>query len=58
MTKKELIEAIRQFNRSVTPEFLEKFDVRDLQAYFDRVCSVMRGTPPPKNAPPRELIVA
>jgi hypothetical protein len=58
MTKRELIEAIRQFNRTVTAEFLERFDVRDLQAYLDRVCSVNPSTPPPRSGNPSELIVA
>ena len=58
MSKRELIEAIRRFNHSVTAEFLERFDVRDLQAYLDRVCSVTPATPPPRNNETRELIVA
>jgi len=58
LSKRELIEAIRQFNRTVTAEFLERFDVRDLQAYLDRVCSVNPATPPPRHVEPRELIVA
>ena len=58
MSKSELIDAIRRHNRGVKPEFLERFDVRDLQAYLDRVCSIIPATPPPKAAARRELIVA
>ena len=58
MSKRELIEAIRNFNRTVTAEFLERFDVRDLQAYLDRVCSVNTSTPPPSHDVSHELIVA
>ncbi len=44
MSKSELIDAIRQHNRTVSPEFLERFKPEDLQAYLDRVTS-KRGTP-------------
>ena len=48
MSKRELIEAIRQRNRTAKTEFLERFGERDLQAYLDRVCSVITDTPPPR----------
>jgi len=62
MSKRELIEAIRQHNRTVKTEFLERFEERDLQAYLDRVCSVNTDIPPPARASvagtKQELIVA
>ena len=61
MSKRELIEAIRQHNRTVKTEFLERFEERDLQAYLDRVCSVNTDTPPPRVSAvvaKQELIVA
>lgn len=42
MSKRELIDAIRQVNRTVAPEFLALFQERDLKAYLDRVCAVCR----------------
>lgn len=38
MSKRELINAILQHNRSAAPEFLAKFEESDLKAYLDRVC--------------------
>ena len=59
MSKRELIEAIRQFNRTVTSEFLERFDVRDLQAYLDRICSVsLPRESARQETPAGDLIVA
>ena len=61
MSKRELIEAIRQHNRTVKTEFLERFEERDLQAYLDRVCSVNIDTPPPRASAVgarQELVVA
>ena len=40
MSKRELIDAIRQHNRTVPPEFLARFAESDLQAYLDRVCMI------------------
>ena len=40
MSKRELIDAIRQHNRSVAPEFLARFGESDLKAYLDRVVVV------------------
>jgi hypothetical protein len=40
MSKRELIDAIRQHNRSVAPEFLARFAETDLKAYLERVCLV------------------
>ena len=40
MSKRELIDAIRQHNRSVAPEFLARFGESDLKAYLDRVVIV------------------
>jgi len=37
MSKRELIDAIRQHNRTVPPEFLARFAESDLKAYLDRV---------------------
>ena len=43
MSKRELIDAIRQHNRSVSPEFLARFKENDLQAYLERM-TCKRGT--------------
>jgi len=43
MSKRELIDAIRQHNRTVSPEFLSRFKEDDLQAYLERMTS-KRGT--------------
>ncbi len=37
MSKRELIDAIRQHNRSVAPEFLARFGENDLEEYLKRV---------------------
>lgn len=37
MSKRELIDAIREHNRTVSPEFLARFRDADLQAYLERV---------------------
>ena len=41
MSKRELIDAIRQHNRTVAPEFLARFGETDLKAYLERVCTVV-----------------
>ena len=43
MSKRELIDAIRQHNRTVPPEFLARFAESDLKAYLDRVCMISGG---------------
>jgi hypothetical protein len=45
MSKRELIDAIRQVNRTVAPEFLANFTESDLKAYLDRVCAVAHTHP-------------
>jgi hypothetical protein len=40
MSKRELIDAIRTHNRTVSPEFLARFAECDLEAYLDRVSVV------------------
>lgn len=40
MSKRELIDAIRQVNRSAAPEFLARFAEEELQAYLQRVWAV------------------
>jgi len=40
MSKRELIDAIRTHNRTVSPEFLSRFAEPDLQAYLDRVSDI------------------
>jgi hypothetical protein len=37
MTKRQLIDDIRQFNTTVRPEFLVQFDEQTLQEYLDRL---------------------
>jgi hypothetical protein len=44
MSKRELIDAIRMHNRTVSPEFLERFAENDLKAYLERV-SASRAAP-------------
>ena len=46
MSKRELIDAIRQHNRSVAPEFLARFAESDLKAYLTRVTDVTGPSPP------------
>ena len=48
MSKRELIDAIRQHNHSVAPEFLARFTETDLKAYLDRICLVTSPEPPPR----------
>ena len=62
MSKRELIDAIRQHNRTVAPEFLAKFGETDLKEYLERVCMV-ESTASPVHVETtvdakRELIVA
>ena len=45
MSKRELIDAIRMHNRTVSPEFLARFGENDLKAYLERI-SVTRSLPP------------
>ena len=40
MSKRELIDAILQHNRTAAPEFLAKFQECDLKAYLERVIQV------------------
>jgi len=48
MSKRELIDAIRVHNRSVSPEFLARFGETDLKAYLDRICMVKEAEAPPR----------
>ena len=60
MSKRELIDAIRQHNRSVAPEFLARFAETDLKAYLDRVCLVASSLPAPRMTTnsKQELVIA
>jgi hypothetical protein len=40
MDKTELIESIREINRSATPEFLATFSKEQLRAYLDHLMKV------------------
>jgi hypothetical protein len=40
MSKRELIDAIRQVNRTAAPEFLAMFQESQLKEYLMRVCAV------------------
>src|SRR4051794_29768601 len=40
MSKRELIDAIRQHNRTAAPEFLALFAETELKAYLDRVNTI------------------
>ncbi len=40
MNKKDLIECIREINRSATPEFLASFSEEQLRAYLDHLMEV------------------
>lgn len=40
MSKRELIDAILQYNRTAAPEFLAKFQEKELEAYLSRVESI------------------
>ncbi|MCL2640758.1 MAG: hypothetical protein FWD53_07935 [Phycisphaerales bacterium] len=40
MSKRELIDEIRQVNRTASPEFLARFQENDLKAYLDRMCAI------------------
>ena len=44
MSKRELIDAILQHNRTAAPEFLARFEENDLKAYLERVSVVRRMT--------------
>ena len=44
MSKRELIDAILQHNRTAAPEFLAKFQECDLKAYLERVLQVCTQT--------------
>lgn len=48
MSKRELIDAIRIHNRSVSPEFLARFAESDLKAYLERICLITPAVPPPR----------
>jgi hypothetical protein len=54
VSKNELIEMIRKYNRSVTREFLERFGEKDLMAYLERVLTVT-GLPVGTAAPRAEI---
>ena len=62
MSKRELIDAIRQHNRTVAPEFLARFGENDLEEYLKRVYIVSSELPHETVAAAletqRELIVA
>lgn len=45
MDKRQLIEAIRQFNPSATEAFLEQFDVPALEQYRARLADTQRRAP-------------
>ncbi len=45
MSKGELIEAIRRFNRTVSQEFLARFGEEDLKAYLERICNTAPPAP-------------
>jgi hypothetical protein len=40
MSKRELIDAILQHNRTAAPEFLAQFTESDLKAYLDRMALI------------------
>jgi len=55
MSKRELIDAIRIHNRTVSPEFLSRFAEPDLQAYLDRVSDIsLTDAKPPAGAQPAQ----
>ncbi len=43
MSKRELIDAIIQHNRTASPEFLARFAETELKAYLDRVALLGRA---------------
>ncbi|MDB5325751.1 MAG: hypothetical protein JWM57_1320 [Phycisphaerales bacterium] len=45
MDKRQLIEAIRQFNPSATIAFLEQFDAPALEQYHARLADTQRRAP-------------
>ena len=45
MSKRELIDAIRAHNRTVSPAFLARFAEGDLKAYLERICLVRPVAP-------------
>ena len=49
MSKSELIQAIREHNRTASPEFLERFNPEDLMAYLERITVKSAG---PDHSPP------
>ena len=62
MSKRELIDAIRMHNRTVSPEFLSRFGETDLKAYLDRICATTATAPPARMQPraegQKEMVVA
>jgi len=61
MSKRELIDAIRMHNRTVSPEFLARFGEHDLKAYLDRICGIAPAPPPSSHSAAeakKELVVA
>lgn len=41
MSKQQMIQAIRERNRSVSDEFLVRFDEKALQAYLSRLTNIL-----------------
>ena len=55
MSKRELIDAIRIHNRTVSPEFLSRFAEPDLQAYLNRVSDIsLTDTKPRETGQPAQ----
>ena len=50
MSKGELIAAIRQLNRSVSEEFLQRFGEGDLRAYLERIAAVLSAPAAPTDS--------
>ena len=57
MSKGELIAAIRQLNRSVSEEFLQRFGEGDLRAYLERIAAVLSAPVAPSDATGRHATV-
>jgi hypothetical protein len=56
MSKRELINAIIEHNRTAAPEFLARFDETDLKAYLERVCTVSEKPTYFAGGPSRSMI--
>ena len=48
MSKRELIDAIRTHNRTVSPAFLARFAEVDLKAYLERICLIRPAIQSPR----------